>query len=376
MNFSEVIGQEQVKAHLLHLISTQKIPHSLLLCGESGSGKMALALAFASFLLGDNDENNPRSANAKAMLAKWEHPDLHFVFPVIRPNGTSADHKTVSDDFIKEWRAMLCNDVYFSLDQWLNQMNANNQQAMIFEAESDNIAKKLSLKSSQGGYKVCIIWLPERMNVVCANKLLKILEEPPAQTLFIMVCEEPDKLLETVRSRTQRINVKRISTDIIAQKLIEKRGIDVDTAQRIATIANGNWLNAISMLSTDNENALFFHFFVQLMRLAYVKNIKELKAWSETVSAFGREKQKRMLSYFSRMFRENFMYNLKQPVLCHFTKEEEDFAKKFAPFINEANIIGLYELIEKSRRDLSQNANAKIVFFDLTIQLIVLLLKK
>ena len=271
---------------------------------------------------------------------------------------------------------MLCNDVYFSLDQWLNQMNANNQQAMIFEAESDNIAKKLSLKSSQGGYKVCIIWLPERMNVVCANKLLKILEEPPAQTLFIMVCEEPDKLLETVRSRTQRINVKRISTDIIAQKLIEKRGIDADTAQRIATIANGNWLNAISMLSADNENALFFHFFVQLMRLAYVKNIKELKAWSETVSAFGREKQKRMLSYFSRMFRENFMYNLKQPVLCHFTKEEEDFAKKFAPFINEANIIGLYELIEKSRRDLSQNANAKIVFFDLTIQLIVLLLKK
>ena len=255
-------------------------------------------------------------------------------------------------------------------------MNAANQQAIIFASESDNLTRKLNLKSSLGGYKVSIIWLPERMNVECANKLLKLLEEPPHQTIFIMVSEAPERLLETVRSRTQMIQVKRIDTAVLERALVEKRGLDGDTARRVAQIANGSWLDAIRMLNADSEAKQFFNDFVGVMRASYRRDIREMKAWSERVATYGREKQKRMLLYFHRMFRENFMYNFKQSSLIHFTQDEEQFAQKFAPFINEKNIIELYELVELNIRDLSQNANPKIVFFDFTLRVTMLLVRK
>jgi len=376
MNFSEVIGQDDVKSRLLTLIESGKMPHSLLLYGAPGCGKMALALALASHLLGENDVNNSKAASVKAMLDRWEHPDLHFSYPVIRPTGTTADHKMISDDFAKEWHLLLKKGPYFDMDTWLEHMNAANQQAIIFASESDNLTRKLNLKSSMGGYKVAIIWLPERMNVECANKLLKLLEEPPHQTLFIMVSEAPERLLETVRSRTQMIQVKRIDTAVLECALVEKRGLDDDTARRVAQIANGSWLDAIRMLNADSEAKQFFNDFVGVMRASYRRDIREMKAWSERVATYGREKQKRMLLYFHRMFRENFMYNFKQSSLIHFTQDEEQFAQKFAPFINEKNIVELYELVELNIRDLSQNANPKIVFFDFTLRVTMLLVRK
>ena len=376
MNFSEVIGQDDVKSRLLTLIESGKMPHSLLLYGAPGCGKMALALALASHLLGENDVNNSKAASVKAMLDRWEHPDLHFSYPVIRPTGTTADHKMISDDFAKEWHLLLKKGPYFDMDTWLEHMNAANQQAIIFASESDNLTRKLNLKSSMGGYKVAIIWLPERMNVECANKLLKLLEEPPHQTLFIMVSEAPERLLETVRSRTQMIQVKRIDTAVLERALVEKRGLDDDTAHRVAQIANGSWLDAIRMLNADSEAKQFFNDFVSVMRASYRRDIREMKAWSERVATYGREKQKRMLLYFHRMFRENFMYNFKQSSLIHFTQDEEQFAQKFAPFINERNIVELYELVELNIRDLSQNANPKIVFFDFTLRVTMLLVRK
>ena len=376
MNFSEVIGQDDVKSRLLTLIESGKMPHSLLLYGAPGCGKMALALALASHLLGENDVNNPKAASVKAMLDRWEHPDLHFSYPVIRPTGTTADHKMISDDFAKEWHLLLKKGPYFDMDTWLEHMNAANQQAIIFASESDNLTRKLNLKSSMGGYKVAIIWLPERMNVECANKLLKLLEEPPHQTLFIMVSEAPERLLETVRSRTQMIQVKRIDTAVLERALVEKRGLDDDTAHRVAQIANGSWLDAIRMLNADSEAKQFFNDFVGVMRASYRRDIREMKGWSERVATYGREKQKRMLLYFHRMFRENFMYNFKQSSLIHFTQDEEQFAQKFAPFINEKNIVELYELVELNIRDLSQNAHPKIVFFDFTLRVTMLLVRK
>ena len=282
----------------------------------------------------------------------------------------------ISDDFAKEWHVLLKKGPYFDMDAWLEQMNAANQQAIIFASESDNLTRKLNLKSSLGGYKVSIIWLPERMNVECANKLLKLLEEPPHQTIFIMVSEAPERLLETVRSRTQMIQVKRIDTAVLERALVEKRGLDGDTARRVAQIANGSWLDAIRMLNADSEAKQFFNDFVGVMRASYRRDIREMKAWSERVATYGREKQKRMLLYFHRMFRENFMYNFKQDSLIHFTQDEEQFAQKFAPFINERNIVELYELVELNIRDLSQNANPKIVFFDFTLRVTMLLVRK
>lgn len=383
MKFNEVIGQEEAKNQLLQLVHENRIPHAMMLCGPNGCGKMALALAFACYLLGERNEQGHSTlsseaaiTNAEAMLKNWQHPDLHFTYPIIRPAGTSSDHKMISDDFGKEWRQLLTDSVYFSIDQWLDRMKATTQQAQIFEAESDNLTRKLSLKSSQGGYKVCVIWLPERMNPVCANKLLKLLEEPPLQTVFVMVCEEPEKLLETIRSRVQRIDIGRLKTQAIAHALIEKRGIEPNTAQHIARTANGNWLAALQTLDANNENTLFFEMFKRFMRLAYMRNIKELKKWAETVAAYGREKQRRMLTYFSRMIRENFMFNFHCPELNYMTIEEEDFAKNFARFINEANVIETEELLATARKDIAQNANAKIVFFNMSLKMIVLLIKK
>lgn len=376
MHWNEVIGQEEAKARLMQLVNDGRLPHALLFCGPAGSGKMALALAFASYLLTETASSETVKHNAEAMLAKWQHPDLHFTFPVIRPTGISSDHKMVSDDFSKEWHEMLTEGPYFSMDQWLGQMRAANQQAIIYASESDDIIRKLSLKSSQGGYKVCIIWLPERMNGECANKLLKIIEEPPQQTVFILVSEEPEKLLETILSRTQRFDIKKIETAAVERALVERRGLDEAVAHRIARVANGNWLKAMEELDAGNENRLFLDMFIMLMRLAYQRNVKELKHWSETMAGYGREKQKRMMAYFLRLIRENFMYNFQNPELVYMTQEEENFAKNFARFINEANVLEFSDLFTRIIRDIGQNANPKIVFFDMALKVIVLLIRK
>ena len=234
----------------------------------------------------------------------------------------------------------------------------------------------MALKSSQGGYKVVIIWLPERMNAECANKMLKLLEEPPAETVFIMVCEEPGMLIETIRSRAQRIDVRRIDDASIERALIERRGIDADAARRLARAAGGSWLSALEELDADGEKRQFFDLFVSLMRLAYMRKIKELRQWSDTAAALGREKQRRMLAYFLRLVRENFMYNFHDPQLCYMTRDEENFARNFAPYINEANVIEMSELMNRAMRDIGQNANAKIVLFDMATHVIVSLIRK
>lgn len=377
MTFNDVIGQEDARNRLLQMVAESRLPHAMMLCGSAGCGKMALALAFASYLLcsehnGKNDVcGHCRQCN---MINKWEHPDLHFTYPTIKLPSMGSDHKPISDDFAQQWRNLLKRGPYFTMDQWMKEMGAENQQAIITAGESDDLTRKLSLKSSQGGYKVSVIWLPERMNTECANKLLKLIEEPPAQTVFILVCEEPSKLLETIRSRMQRIDVKRIPTESIQQALVGRRGLDEDTALRIARTANGSWTTALSSLDAGNENELFLDMFQSLMRLAYSRNVKELKRWSETMHSFGREKQKRFLQYLLRLIRENFMYNFHNTELCYMTQREESFAKNFARFVNEDNILRMYDITNRSIRDIGQNANAKIVFFDLALQMIVLLI--
>jgi DNA polymerase-3 subunit delta' len=340
---------------------------------------MALALAFASYLLCKNSEGADDSCGTCqqcAMLRSWSHPDLLFTYPVIKPTGSSADHKTISDDYAREWRELLSEGPYFSMDQWLEKMNAGNQQALIYVAESEVLIRKLSMKSSQGGYKVNIIWLPERMREDCANKMLKIIEEPPQQTVFIMVCEEPDRLLETIRSRVQRIDIKRIDTPSIEKALVERRAIDETMAHQIARAVNGNWLKALEELDVSSENYQFLDLFILLMRQAYMRDVKELKAWSESVAALGRERQKRMLTYFQHLVRENFMYNFRNPELIYMNTAEADFAKNFARFINEANVIEINDIFATALRDIGQNGNPKMVFYDVALKMIVAILRK
>ena len=374
MSWDEVIGQQETKERLQQMVQENRLPHAIMLCGPQGVGKKALAISLACQLLSSNTQQP--SANTQAMLAKLEHPDLHFTYPTIKLPSMGSDHKPVSDDFAREWHELLMLSPYFSMDEWMTAMGGENQQAIITAGESDELVRKLSLKSSQGGWKVSIIWLPERMNIECANKLLKLIEEPPQQTAFIMVCEEPDRLLETIRSRVQRIDVKRISDEDICQALVSRRGIGEADAPRISRLAHGSWMKAIEELQVGTENELFLDLFISLMRLAYQRKVKDLRKWSETLAAFGREKQKRFLNYFLRMARESFMFNFHDAELSYMTQKEEDFAKNFARFVNEENILSIYDLANRAIRDIGQNANAKIVFFDFSLKMIVLLIQK
>ena len=365
MGIDEVVGQREAWQRLMLMQQEDRIPHALMFCGPQGSGKMALALAFASHLLGDSP-----------MLKEWAHPDLHFTFPTIKQSNMGSEHQPVSDDFINEWRALLKKGPYFSFEQWMTAMGAANQQAVITGAESDAVAKELSLKASQGGYKICLVWLPERMNLTSANKILKILEEPPQHTLFLMVSEEPERLLETIRSRAQRFVLRRIGTDDIYQALVSKCGIDEEMAHSVSRMADGSWAKALATIDAGNEDALFFDLFTMFMRMAYARQVKELKKWSEAAAAFGREKQKRMLIYFMRMVRESFMFNFQQPDLCYMTPAEQKFVVKFARFINEANVIEINDIFGRALRDIGQNANSKIVLYDVALKMIVALIKK
>ena len=379
MKRKEVIGQEEVWQRLITMVREDRLPHAIMLCGPQGCGKMALALAFASYLICQNREGHDEACGECRqckMLEKWGHPDLLFSYPTIKTPNMGSEHKPVSEDFAEEWRNMISRSPYFNIEQWMTEIGAENQQAIITAGESDELNRKLSLKSSQGGYKVSVIWLSERMNIECANKILKLIEEPPSQTIFIMVSENPDNLLETIRSRVQRIDVKKTDNESIQKALVGKYGISEDDAMRVARLANGDWLTAVSELSADGENKEFLADFQSLMRLAYQRNVRELRHWSENINSYGREKQKRFLTYFLRMIRESFMYNFQQPELSYMTSQEEAFTANFARFVNENNILQITELANKAIRDISQNANGKIVFFDMALQMIVLLINK
>ncbi len=370
MKFQEVIGQGEAKQRLVKLVEEGRVPHAMLFTGPKGCGKMAMAMAFASYLLCANrhDGDSCGTCPQCIMLRKWAHPDLHFTYPVIKQSGTTSDYKPVSDDFSKEWHDLLADGPYFTIEQWLQAMGTTTQQAIMTVKEADAISHKLSLRSSQGGYKVSLIWLPERMREDTANKLLKMIEEPPSQTVFILVSENPAALLETIRSRTQLFGMHRIAIEDIELALVQKRGIDEEPAKKLARFAEGSWLKALDALDAESENREFLTDFISLNRLSFSRDVKGLAKWSQDVTKYGREKQKRMLAFFLRMTRESFMYNFHIPQLTYLTTQEENFVKKFAPFMNENNVMEMAEVFSEAIRDIGQNANARIVFFDVALQ--------
>ena len=375
MFFRDIIGQEEIKQRLIQNVQENKIAHAQLFCGGEGVGKLPLAIAYARYISCLNPSNEDACGKCPNCIKfnHLAHPDLHFIFPVVKKKSTKD---VVSDDYIAEWRELIAKTPYFNLHTWLEEMGAENQQAQIYVKESNEIIRKLSLKSSQGGYKIIIIWLPEKMNQECSNKLLKLLEEPAEQTAFLLVSEEPDMLLTTIQSRTQRINIKGIEEKDLKEALMNIHGLQEQDATDIAHRSEGNFLKAIESISLNEENKLFFDLFVALMRLSYQRKIKEMKVWSENVAAMGRERQKHFLSYCQRMIRENFIYNFHNRSITYLGSEEEAFSTRFAPFINERNVMEIMSELNEAQRHIEQNVNAKMVFFDFSLKMIVLLIQK
>ncbi len=376
MFFKDIIGQQEVIERLVKDAQAGTVPHALLFCGPEGVGKLQTAIAFSRYLLCRDKGTATESCGtcpACVKMDKLVHPDLHFVFPVIN-KSKNAGRSTVSDDEIATWRDTVLERQYFGFEDWLTAIDADNKQARIFVTESESILSKLSLKSVEGGYKIMIIWHAEKMNAECANSILKLLEEPPAGTIFILTTDAPEQMLETIISRTQRIEFKRIPEQLIEQRLTGPGYmLDADTAAKIAHLSGGSWLKAMSALRVNAESDEFFDYFTRLMRLSYGRKLKDLKLWADGIAGGGREWQKRFLAYCQRMIRENFICNFHNPDLNYMTEQERQFSVKFAPFVNENNIIGLMDVLSDAQRDIEQNVNSKMVFFDLTLKTIMLM---
>lgn len=372
MDFSQVIGQTEVKQRLLNMVREDRIPHAMLFSGPQGGGKLPLALAFAQYLLCQHPGEDAPCGQCPSckMVQQWAHPDLHFTFPVIKQK--SSDHP-LSDDYMSVWREQLSRSVYFSIEDWTEDMKADNQQPTYYVEESDSLIHKLALKSSQGGRKIVLMWLPERMNQQTANKLLKLIEEPPLHTHFLLVSEDADQILGTILSRVQRIHVPALSEEQIRDSLTQQMALPLSEAEIYAHVAQGSYTQALRRIAAGSDETVYFELFVQLMRLSYQRKIKEMRQWSETLAAMGRERQKKMLEYCQDLIRENFMYNFGHREMNFMTREEEQFATKFARFVNERNVIPIMEELSDAQRDIEQNVNAKMVFFDFALKMIVLI---
>jgi len=369
MNFSQIPGQKEIKVKLLRSVKEERVSHAQLFAGNEGCGSMALALAYARYISCENRTDIDSCGICKSCV-KYEkliHPDLHFVFPVIK--GKKATDP-VSDNYLEEWREFVKKSPYFTLNNWMDTIEVGNAQAMIFASEASEIIKKLSLKTFESDYKIMIIWLPEKMHQATANKLLKMIEEPPEKTLFLLVSEEPDKVIPTILSRCQLVKVPSFNSSDIEKYLTDRFSIAPDKASDISRVSHGNITRAIELCENEDSSLANLERFKSLMRFAWKRDIVSIINWSEEISTTGREAQKNFISFSMRLLRENLMLSLNQlkNSLVSLTGEEATFSGNFHPFINQNNIYPLTEEFNLVYSHIESNGNAKIIFLDLALK--------
>lgn len=382
MLFSEILGQGHIKSHLTKSADSGRIPHAQLFIGPEGSGTLPMAIAYAQYILCANTEGENKDGNiaCNTKFRNLSHPDLHFVFPVAA-NSEVKSHP-VSAHFMKNWREFVDETPYGSLFDWYKKIDIQNKQGQIGVDEALDIVKSLSLKSYEGGYKVMIIWMADRMNTATANKLLKLLEEPPQKTVFILIAESEDDILQTILSRCQLLHFGGLSEATVAEALVARHNMDDKAALKIASQAQGNYNKALHLLHDDEAGYPFEEWFVQWVRAAFrakgnAAAIHDLIAWSDTIAAIGREAQKQFLSFCIDMFRQALLLNYNAPQLVFMEPQVEKFKlENFAPFVNGNNINDIFKELSDALYHIERNGNAKIVLTDLSIKLTRLIHKK
>lgn len=370
MKFSDITGHRPAITSLRELVDNDRIPHALLIGGPSGVGKMRLARALVNYVYCQDRRGGDSCGRCPACLQNDHHnnPDVHFIMP-----RTGGDKKT-SEMFLPQWNDFIDRHSYMPPEEWPIAIEAGNSQPIIYRNDAEEIARTASLSSYAYRYKTYVIWLPEKMNATCANALLKLLEEPYPDTLFILVSNEPDQLLPTIFSRTQRFNLKPLSDMEISESL-RNSGISDIEAIEIAKLSEGSMLRAMDIAGEGGEIKEFSGYYMQMMRMAYSRQASGLRMLGDTIASMGREKNSRYLSYCARMTRENFIFNLRQPELSNLTREEINFSMRFSPFVNYRNVESMTREIERARGDILRNANAKLVMFDMMLRLMFLLRK-
>jgi DNA polymerase-3 subunit delta' len=373
MQFLKVAGHEKLKQKLVRSVTENRVSHAQLLYGQEGSGSLAIAVAYATYLSCQDRQADDSCGKCPSCLKyeKLVHPDLHFVLPVFTTKAVPKD--PVSDDFIGTWRPAFIENPYITAYQWYQLIGVENKQGIINKWESMKIMQKMSLKPFESAYKIMIIWLPEKMNLTASNKLLKLIEEPPPATVFLLVTEDPDGIIPTIRSRAQFIRVPGIKDEDLRKALAGSTHAGTDEINNAVKLAGGNYIKALEYLDENEESNTRLDLFIRIMRLAYSRKLPEIFTWVEELAGLGREKQKAFLAFSLRMVRENLMLNKKQEGLVRLTSSEMEFSSKFSPFIHEKNAPAIAEELNRASIHIEANAYARIVLLDLALKLVKLI---
>ena len=372
MNFSDIPSHENVKRQLRDMVADGRVPHALLLHGPAGTGKFMLARTFAQYLHCEHPtpEGEPcGECQSCRTHQSHSHVDTLYVFPVVK---TDKIKEPVSDDYIEEFRRFMTSSPFMDFDRWASTFDKKNAQPIIYVYESAALERRLATSASASRYKIVLMWLPEKMNEQAANKLLKLIEEPYDDTLFILVSDDASAILPTIRSRCRPIEVTRLDDATVADYLTRRLSMDSQDALASAHIAGGDVNAALRSVDATSVSRMFFDFFVRLMRLAYLRDVKGLLQWSGDVTSMGREEVK-FYDYCQRLIRENFVFRLNVPGITYLNRTEAQFSEKFARFITERNAEGIITQMNRASADIAGNANGKIVNFDFAIKMIILI---
>lgn len=375
MQFKQIIGHDHLKNHLIRSASSGRIPHAQLFVGPEGSGVLPLAIAYAQYILCNNSDYENTGGNEACNLKfeHFSHPDLHFIYPTVTTESVKSKPKSL--DFLTDWRHFLQEQPYGSLFDWYTMLNVQNKQGEIRVEDAQEILKSLSLKSYEGGYKVMIIWMADKLNIAASNKLLKLLEEPTDKTLFILITENEEDIIQTIRSRCQVLHFSALSEEAISNHLIEYKNIEEKKARLIAHKSQGNYNIALNLCEDKNDNQSFEEWFIIWVRAAFrakgnAAAIQDLISWSEQVASLGRETQKKFLHFCIEMFRQALLLNYQADKLVYFETSIDNFnLNKFAPFVTGNNITDIYKEIQDAIYHIERNGNAKIILTDLSIKL-------
>lgn len=375
MLFSEVIGHEDLKKRLIQSVRESRVSHAQLFLGPEGSGKLPLALAYAQYINCTN-RSETDSCGVCPSCRKFmslTHPDLHFVFPTATNKGVKQNPE--SDLFISDWRSYLTDcQGYADLSDWFNKLDIENKQGVINVRDAATILRKLSFKAYESEYKIAIIWMAEKLNVQCANKLLKLIEEPPEKTLFILIAENQEELLTTIRSRCMLVKVSKITMPEVQDALVQKFACSTQEAYDAAALADGNWLLAQHFVKDKEDEKLYAGIFQKWMRYCFKGAVPELiDLVANDIKPLGREKQKEFLEYGLNIFHNSLLFNNNMPDDVLLPADEKNFTKNFAPFVNIKNIEQICGLFEESINQIERNGNASIIFTDNSFKITKLL---
>ncbi|WOC41018.1 DNA polymerase III subunit delta' [Polaribacter sp. HL-MS24] len=376
MLFNQIIGQDHIKNHLRTSAENGRIPHAQLFIGKEGSGTLPMAIAYAQFLL-CHFSDSPEACALKCN--KLQHPDLHFAFPVT--TNESVKKHPISNLFLEDWRHFVKEQPYASLFNWLRHIGVENKQGNIGVEEAQDIVKKLQLKSYEGGFKVMIIWMAEKMNIAAANKLLKLIEEPPQKTVFLLITENEEQIINTITSRCQALHFPVLAEQDISKALVEHEQCTENEAAKIAHQAEGNYNKALHLMHHDDADVVFEEWFVTWIRTAFKAKgnasvVQQLIFWSDTIAKTGRETQKRFLEYCLQFFRQALLLNYQSENLVFMETKTGFDLSKFAPFVHAGNILEIEKELNDAIYHIERNGNAKIILLDLSMKLTRFLHKK